>query len=132
PQGSRGHFGALHIGLYDGGLYDDGRLVYVSKVGTGFDQAALKSLWEKLQPLARATPPFDAGAIPTGRGHHWVEPRLVCDVRFSDWTEDGGIRHPTFMGLRSDKRPEECRREAELTAPQAEPPAPAAPPSPPP
>jgi bifunctional non-homologous end joining protein LigD len=127
PQGSRGHFGALHIGLYD-----NGRLVYVSKVGTGFDQAALKNIWEKLQPLARATPPFDAGAIPKGRGHHWVEPRLVCDVRFSDWTEDGGIRHPAFMGLRSDKRPEECRREVELVPPLEETPAPAAPPPPPP
>jgi bifunctional non-homologous end joining protein LigD len=107
PQGSRGHFGALHIGVYDGA-----RLVYVSKVGTGFDQAGLKSLWEKLQPLARATPPFDTGAIPKGKSHHWVEPRLVCEVRFSDWTNDGGIRHPTFIALRSDMRPEECRREA--------------------
>jgi len=107
PQGSRGHFGALHIGVYDGP-----RLVYVSKVGTGFDQAGLKSLWEKLQPLARATPPFDTGAVPKGKSHHWVEPRLVCEVRFSDWTNDGGLRHPTFIGLRSDKRPEECRREA--------------------
>ena len=107
PQGSRGHFGALHIGVYDGA-----RLVYVSKVGTGFDQAGLKSLWEKLQPLARATPPFDTGAIPKGKSHHWVEPRLVCEVRFSDWTNDGGIRHPAFIALRSDKRPEECRREA--------------------
>ncbi len=107
PQGSRGHFGALHIGVYDGA-----RLVYVSKVGTGFDRAGLKSLWEKLQPLARATPPFDTGAIPKGKSHHWVEPRLVCEVRFSDWTNDGGIRHPTFIALRSDKRPEECRREA--------------------
>ena len=107
PQGSRGHFGALHIGVYDGA-----RLVYVSKVGTGFDQAGLKSLWEKLQPLARATPPFDTGAIPKGKSHHWVEPRLVCEVRFSDWTNNGGIRHPTFIALRSDKRPEECRREA--------------------
>jgi len=107
PQGSRGHFGALHIGVYDGP-----RLVYVSKVGTGFDQAGLKSLWEKLRPLARATPPFDAGAVPKGKSHHWVEPRLVCEVRFSDWTNDGGLRHPTFIGLRSDKRPEECRREA--------------------
>ena len=107
PRGSRGHFGALHIGVYDGA-----RLVYVSKVGTGFDQAGLKSLWEKLQPLARATPPFDTGAIPKGKSHHWVEPRLVCEVRFSDWTNDGGIRHPAFIALRSDKRPEECRREA--------------------
>ena len=113
PQGSRGHFGALHIGVYDGA-----RLVYVSKVGTGFDQAGLKSLWEKLQPLARATPPFDTGAIPKGKSHHWMEPRLVCEVRFSDWTNDGGIRHPTFIALRSDKRPEECRREAIQTPPE--------------
>jgi bifunctional non-homologous end joining protein LigD len=113
PQGSRGYFGALHVGLYDGG-----RLVYVSKVGTGFDQAGLKSLSEKLLPLTRATPPFDTGAIPSGRGHHWVEPKLVCEVRFSEWTKDGGIRHPTFLGLRSDKRPEDCRREAPLAAPQ--------------
>jgi bifunctional non-homologous end joining protein LigD len=106
PQGARGYFGALHIGLYDGT-----RLVYVSKVGTGFDHERLKSLWEELRPLARATPPFDGGTIPTGRGHHWVEPQLVCEVRFSDWTDDGGIRHPTFLRLRSDTRPEDCRRE---------------------
>jgi bifunctional non-homologous end joining protein LigD len=113
PQGSRGYFGALHVGVFDGA-----RLVYVSKVGTGFDQAGLKSLWEKLRPLTRATPPFDTGAVPKGRGHHWVEPRLVCEVRFTDWTNDGGIRHPTFVGLRSDKRPEDCRREAMLPPPR--------------
>jgi len=113
PQGSRGYFGALHIGLYEG-LSDGPRLVYVSKVGTGFDQAGLKSLWEQLEPLGRATCPFDSGAVPTGRGHHWVEPKLVCEVRFSEWTADGGIRHPVFLGLRSDKRPEECCREMPL------------------
>ena len=113
PQGSRGHFGALHLGVYDGPASSP-RLVYVSKVGTGFDQAGLKAIWEQLRPLARATPPFEAGAIPTGRGHHWVEPRLVCEVRFTDWTEDGGIRHPAFVGLRDDKPPEECRREEAL------------------
>ncbi|MGH7385937.1 MAG: DNA ligase D, partial [Candidatus Rokuibacteriota bacterium] len=116
PQGSRGHFGALHLGVYDGPASAP-RLVYVSKVGTGFDDALLKAIWEKLQPFARATPPFDAGAIPTGRGHHWVEPRLVCEVRFTDWTEDGGIRHPTFIGLRDDKKPLECRREEEIEDP---------------
>src|SRR5713101_7836017 len=113
PQGSRGHFGALHVGLYD-----NGRLTYVSKVGTGFDQKGLKSLWEKLQPLARATPPFDTGETPRGRSHHWVEPKLVCEVRFSDWTQDGGIRHPIFVGLRSDQRPEDCRSEVPLPPPQ--------------
>jgi bifunctional non-homologous end joining protein LigD len=110
PQGSRGHLGALHLGLYDGPVASP-RLVYVSKVGTGFDQAGLRATWERLRPLARATPPFDAGAVPTGRGHHWVEPRLVCEVRFTEWTDEGGLRHPTFMGLRDDKKPHDCRRE---------------------
>jgi len=110
PQGARGHFGALHLGLYEGAA-ESPRLVYVSKVGTGFDQAGLAAIWARLAPLERATPPFDAGAVPTGRGHHWVEPRLVCEVRFTDWTEDGGLRHPTFIGLRDDRKPEDCRRE---------------------
>jgi bifunctional non-homologous end joining protein LigD len=116
PQGSRGHFGALHLGVYDGPASAP-RLVYVSKVGTGFDQAGLKAIWEKLHPLARATPPFEAGAIPTGRGDHWVEPRLIAEVRFTDWTEDGGLRHPTFIALRDDKKPLECRREEVLEEP---------------
>ncbi len=105
PQGSRGHFGALHLGLYEGP-----RLVYVSKVGTGFDEALLRLVREKLQPLARPTSPFDVGS-PAGPGHHWVEPRLVCEVRFTEWTREGGLRHPAFLGLRDDKRPEDCRRE---------------------
>jgi bifunctional non-homologous end joining protein LigD len=105
PRGGRRWFGALHLGLYE-----DGRLVYVSKVGTGFDERTLRQVWERLAPLARPTSPFERGS-PAGRGHHWVEPRLVAEVRFTDWTEGGGIRHPAFLGLRDDKRPEECRRE---------------------
>jgi bifunctional non-homologous end joining protein LigD len=105
PQGGRSYFGALHLGLYR-----DQKLIYVSKVGTGFDTKTLKSIWEKMLPLARAKSPFEEKS-PTGRGNHWVEPKLVCEVRFSDWTDDGGIRHPTFLGLRPDKRPEECRKE---------------------
>jgi len=112
PQGSRGYFGALHLGVYD-----QGRLVYVSKVGTGFDRAGLTQLWDALAPLARSSSPFAVGT-PVGRGHHWVEPRLVAEVRFTDWTRDGGIRHPTFLGLRTDKRPEECRREEPETMPE--------------
>jgi bifunctional non-homologous end joining protein LigD len=104
PQGSRARFGALHVGVYEGD-----RLVYVTKVGTGFDEETLESIWKLLQPLARATTPFEGG--PKGRGHHWVEPRLVCEVRFTEWTRDGGLRHPTFLGLRTDKKPEEIRRE---------------------
>jgi bifunctional non-homologous end joining protein LigD len=105
PQGARGRFGALHLGLYDAG-----RLVYVGRVGTGFDDATLDRVSELLRPLARGRSPFEAGT-PTGRGHHWVEPRLVCEVRFIEFTEEGGIRHPAFLGLRTDKRPEECVRE---------------------
>ena len=120
PQGSRGHFGALHLGLYE-----EGRLVYVSKVGTGFDERVLAAIAKRLVPLARATSPF-AERSPTGRGHHWVEPRLVCEVRFTDWTADGGIRHPAFQGLRDDRRPEECRRERPVELPPAQTPAPAA------
>lgn len=111
PQGSRGYFGALHLGLYEG----DG-LVYVSKVGTGFDEATLKAVWARLEPLRRPTSPFTVGS-PAGRGHHWVEPRLVAEVRFTEWTRDGGIRHPAFLGLRDDKRPEECRRETPVEVP---------------
>jgi DNA ligase D-like protein (predicted polymerase)/DNA ligase D-like protein (predicted ligase) len=105
PQGARAHFGALHLGLYE-----QGELVYVSKVGTGFDERALETISEKLRRLARATSPFARGT-PSGRGHHWVEPRLVGEVRFTEWTRDGGIRHPSFLGLRDDKRPEDCVRE---------------------
>ncbi len=112
PQGSRAHFGALHLGLYEGG-----RLVYVSKVGTGFDDAALAHIKAKLEPLRRATSPFEVGT-PAGRAHHWVEPRLVCEVRFTEWTKDGGIRHPAFLGLSEDKRPEDCRREVPAPGPR--------------
>ena len=110
PQGARGWFGALHLGVYE-----EGRLVYVCKVGTGFDEPTLRQLWDRLQPLARKTSPFGAGT-PTGRGHHWVEPTLVGEVRFSEWTEDGGVRHPAFLGLRDDKNPRGVRREVTSAA----------------
>ncbi|MGH7353850.1 MAG: DNA ligase D [Candidatus Rokuibacteriota bacterium] len=112
PQGTRAHFGALHLGIYEGE-----RLVYVSKVGTGFDERTLGDIWKRLQPLKRATSPFDSGT-PAGRGHHWVEPKLVCEVRFTEWTADGGIRHPAFLGLRDDKSPRECVRERPAEPPE--------------
>ena len=103
PQGGRTYFGALHLGLYQGQ-----KLTYISKVGTGFDAKTLKSIWQEMQPLKRSASPFERKS-PKGRQHCWIEPKLVCEVRFSDWTQDGGIRHPTFLGLRSDKKPEDCR-----------------------
>ncbi|HEU4764148.1 MAG TPA: DNA ligase D, partial [Candidatus Eisenbacteria bacterium] len=105
PQGSRAGFGALHVGVYEGS-----KLIYVTKVGTGFDDAKIAAIRKLLDPLARETSPFDEGT-PAGRGHRWVQPRLVCEVRFTEWTRDGGLRHPTFMGMRDDKKPEDVRRE---------------------
>ena len=111
PGGSRPHFGALHLGLYH-----DGELVYVSKVGTGFDRETLGSIHEQLLALARSDSPFAKGS-PAGAGHCWVEPRFVCEVEFTEWTDDGGLRHPSFLGLRDDKAPEDCCREETPAAP---------------
>jgi len=105
PQGSRSGFGALHVGIYEGDA-----LVYVTKVGTGFDSAGIASIGKAMEPLSRDTSPFQKRS-PGARGNHWVEPRLVCEVRFTEWTDDGGLRHPTFLGLRPDVRPQDCRRE---------------------
>src|SRR5439155_12246392 len=96
----------LHVGVYDGG-----DLRYVSRVGGGFDGRLQKQIWSALQGLRREASPF--AQSPRGRENHWVEPTLVCEVRFTEWTSDGGLRHPIFLGLRADKRPEDCRREAE-------------------
>ena len=105
PGGSRPCFGALHLGLYRAG-----ELVYVSKVGTGFDAGTLRSVHQRLVALARDDSPFAEGS-PSGRGHRWVEPRLVCEVEFTQWTADGGLRHPSFLALRNDKPPEACRHQ---------------------
>jgi bifunctional non-homologous end joining protein LigD len=110
PQGARGGFGSLDVGLYR-----DGKLVYVTRVGGGFDEELLDSIKSRLDALARTTSPFEERS-PKGRDHHWVEPRLVCEVRFTEWTRDGGLRHPIFVGLREDKAPEECVFEEESAA----------------
>src|SRR6185503_19118360 len=67
-------------------------------------------IWAQLKPLARDTSPFGETG-PGGREDHWVEPKLVCEVRFTEWTADGGLRHPAYLGLRGDKRPEDVVRE---------------------
>ena len=106
PKGSRTGFGALLIGYYDG----DGRLVYAGKVGTGFDTALLTSLGQTLAGLERPTPAFGQGSLPRA-GVHWVEPRLVGQVAFSEWTTAGQLRHPRFQGMRRDKDPAAVVRE---------------------
>ncbi|MFC5061983.1 non-homologous end-joining DNA ligase [Actinomycetospora atypica] len=97
PAGSRQVLGALLVGYHD----DEGRLRYAGKVGTGFDDAALRLLRSTLDPLATPTNPFvDA---PRERGQNFVRPEVVCQVGFGEWTSDGRLRHPRYQGLRPDK-----------------------------
>ncbi|HMN99032.1 MAG TPA: non-homologous end-joining DNA ligase [Miltoncostaeaceae bacterium] len=104
PRGSRTDLGALLIGVYDGGV-----LRYAGKVGTGFTQATLGDLAARLAPLRRDASPF--ADAPRLRDATWVEPRLVAQVGFTEWTRDGRLRHPRFLGMRDDKAPEEVARE---------------------
>ena len=97
PQGSRTGFGALLVGYYDGG-----DLRYAGKVGTGFDRALLTKLKSELEKRKRPGPAFTDGDIGRRRAH-WVRPELVAQIAFSEWTGDGRLRHPRFVGLRRDK-----------------------------
>lgn len=90
---------------------DDGRLAYAGRVGTGFDRASRTELMRRLQALETKASPV-AGAVPGARAVHWVRPRLVAEVRFTEWTADGRLRHPSFVGLREDKAPLDVRRES--------------------
>lgn len=101
PQGSRAEFGALLVGLYD-----RGKLRYTGKVGTGYTQGTLRELGAKLARLRTDTSPFDPP--PRIRGAVWVKPRLVAQLAYAEWTADGKLRQPAFLGLRTDKKPEEC------------------------
>jgi bifunctional non-homologous end joining protein LigD len=111
PEGSRAYFGSLVLGLYD----RQGRLIHVGQVGTGFDQKTLKELFARIQPLATSKNPF-SGEIGSLKKVHFVRPKLVAEIKFSEWTHEtseGGVklRAPVFTGLRTDKSPEECTLE---------------------
>ncbi|HEX4405300.1 MAG TPA: DNA ligase D [Polyangia bacterium] len=97
PRGSRARFGALLLGLPSGG----GQLRYVGHVGGGFSEDALRTIGKRLDALSAPTSPFEA-KVPTNDKPHWVRPALVVEVRFGDWTEDGHLRHPVFLGVRDD------------------------------
>jgi bifunctional non-homologous end joining protein LigD len=105
PRGSRTDLGALLLGYYD-----DGKLRYAGKVGTGFTRATLHELAAALKPLRRDGSPF-ADEV-RERDVTWVEPELVAQIGFSEWTRDGRLRHPRFLGLRDDKAAREVVREA--------------------
>jgi bifunctional non-homologous end joining protein LigD len=96
PAGSRSHFGAILIGGYR-----DEKLLYAGHVGTGFSEAQLAALWKVFQPLRRDWP--TVADPPRERGLTWIEPKLVAQVRFTEWTHDRHLRHPVFLRLRDDK-----------------------------
>jgi bifunctional non-homologous end joining protein LigD len=106
PRGSRVEFGALLLGYYR-----DGRLEYAGKVGTGFDTDTLHELGSQLRALKRSDAPFAAPQAIKERHVTWVEPELVAQIGFTEWTRDGRLRHPRFLGLRDDKAAREVVRE---------------------
>jgi DNA ligase D-like protein (predicted ligase) len=107
PKGSRVGFGALLLGYYDA----DQKLRYAGKVGTGFDRPTLTSLHAALAAQERPASAFEPVRGLPRSGVHWVQPRLVAQIGFSEWTADGELRHPRFQGLRRDKDPADVVRE---------------------
>lgn len=105
PQGSREGFGALLLGYHDAG-----RLRFAGKVGTGFGRDLLRELPEQLKRLARDTSPFGE-KVPAAARVHWVDPKLMAQVGFSEWTDAGRLRAPRFQGMRDDKKAGDIARE---------------------
>lgn len=105
PKGSRRHIGSLVLGVYEGN-----KLTYIGHTGTGFDTRGLADLHAKLQELRRDKSPFEL-APKTNTPAQWLEPKLVCEINFQGWTDDGRMRQPVFVGLREDKEPRSIHRE---------------------
>jgi bifunctional non-homologous end joining protein LigD len=106
PRLSRTHLGALLVGYYD----EDGALRWAGSVGTGFDQAELGRVSGLLRKIEIARSPF-ADTFKTVERAHWVSPKIVAEVRFTEWTNEGLLRQPVYLGMRDDKDPKEIRRE---------------------
>ncbi|HEY0743296.1 MAG TPA: non-homologous end-joining DNA ligase [Chryseosolibacter sp.] len=102
PRGSRSYFGALILGIFE-----NGKLKYIGHTGTGFTQQILKDVYKKMQSLKRPTSPFKT-KVPVSSDVTWIEPELVCNIKFSEITQSGILRHPVFMGLRIDKTAKEA------------------------
>ena len=116
-EGARKSLGSVVLGLYQ----PDGKLCFVCNAGSGFDQRTLETTLELLRPTEIPKHPFARKPEPPER-YHWVEPRQVCRIKYSNFTPEGFVRHPVFLGLRPDKAPEDCLLENEL--PSAAAPAP--------
>jgi bifunctional non-homologous end joining protein LigD len=113
PQGARTGFGALLLGIYE-----HGKLRFAGKVGTGFNDKTLTTLYKVLLKLEQKEPPF----VNPPRGYeakraHWVKPDLVAEIAFTEWSNDGALRHPSFQGLRTDKKATEVVREEPRSVP---------------
>ena len=115
PRQTRSYFGALLLGVYEDKAGTSGSrakraLVYAGHTGTGFNEAELARLMKLLKPLETSDCPF-AVRPKTNERPHWVEPRLVAQIKFTEWTADGSLRHPVYLGLRDDKDPSDVVRE---------------------
>jgi bifunctional non-homologous end joining protein LigD len=117
PRHTRAYFGALLLGVYDG---DASCLVYTGHTGTGFNEKELARVMARLKPLATNDSPF-CERIKTNEPAHWVRPELVAQVKFTEWTADGKLRHPVYLGLRDDKKANEVQREEKLRVREARP-----------
>jgi len=106
PKGSRKYFGSLVLGVYD----DHDKLKWIGSSGGGFDEKNLAGIYDKLQVLRQETSPFGYKIAQKSKVY-WVKPQLVCEVSFSEWTQDGSMRHPVFQGMRADKKAKDVKRE---------------------
>lgn len=117
PKGSRNGFGSLLLGYYE-----DDKLIYSGKVGTGFNEDSLKYMYEKLTALEQKTSPF--AVRPKEPKVHWIKPELVAQIKYSEWTETNSLRHPVFIGLRTDKKPKDVKKEIAISTLTQSPPTP--------
>lgn len=109
PRRSRTHLGSLILAVWTGTNW-----AYAGNAGTGFTRDTLTQLYRTLRPLRVTRSPFSS-KTPYDRTATWVKPVTVCEVKFTEWTAAGEMRHPVFMGLRDDKKPKEVQREIERT-----------------
>jgi bifunctional non-homologous end joining protein LigD len=106
PRNSREHIGAILLGYYD----SDGRLIYAGHTGTGFSAVSLRDMYSRLRRIERQTSPFSTTPRTNERAH-WTRPAVVVEIRFNEWTSEGKLRQPVFVGVRDDKSPRDVVRE---------------------
>ncbi len=118
PKGSRSYFGSLVLGYYD----EEKKLIYCGNVGTGFNSESIKTIYDRLKRLEQDRSPFDT-PVPDARRRkiHWTAPKMVAEVEFTELTDEGILRHPSFTGIREDKAPGEVTMEKEVPPPGEEP-----------